>query len=118
MPLVDYRCDACGATREVFAPSPVADTAACADCGRLARRQYGLGGLLGVRPAKRAKDRLDRERATRTPMDAAERQRLHDHQIGLDHAHGHGHDDSHGHGHDHAHDHDHPHDHDHHHAAD
>ena len=109
MPLVDYRCDACGATREVFAPSPVADTVACADCGATARRQYGLGGLLGVRPAKRAKDRLDRERVTRTPLDANERQRLHEHQAGHDHAHGHAHD--HPHDHDHSHDHDHPHDH-------
>jgi putative FmdB family regulatory protein len=111
MPLVDYRCDACGAIHEVFAPSPVADTIPCVDCGGLTRRQFGLGGLLGVRPAKRAKELLDRERATRTPLDATERQRLHDHQAGHDHAHGHTHDHDHGH--------DHPHDHDHHqHAAD
>jgi putative FmdB family regulatory protein len=105
MPLVDYRCDSCGATRETFAASPVADTTPCPDCGGVSRRQYGLGGLLGVRPAKRAKDRLDRERATREPMAAADRQRLHDHQHGHDHAHDHTHD--HPHGHDHAHGHDH-----------
>jgi putative FmdB family regulatory protein len=106
MPLVDYRCDSCGATREAFAASPVADTTTCPDCGGVSRRRYGLGGLLGVRPAKRAKDRLDRERATTKPMDAADRQRLHDHQHGHDH------------GHDHPHDHEHPHAHDHHHHAD
>ena len=108
MPLVDYRCDNCGATHEVFAASPVADALTCPACSGLARRQYGLGGLLGVRPAKRAKERLDNERATRTPMDAAGLHRLHEHQTGHDHSHGH----------DHPHDHDHSHDHDHHHHAD
>jgi putative FmdB family regulatory protein len=99
MPLVDFRCDACGVTHEVFAASPVADTVACPACGGAARRQYGMGGLLGVRPARRARDRLDRERATRTPMDAAARQRLRDHQHGHDHDHDHGHDHGHGHPH-------------------
>jgi putative FmdB family regulatory protein len=110
MPLVDYRCGTCGASREVFAPSPVADTVDCTECGGVARRQFGLGGLLGVRPAKRAKERLDSERANQTPMDAAARKRLHEHQRGHDHSHGHGHD--------HPHDHDHPHTPDHHHHAD
>ena len=87
MPLVDYRCDACAATHEVFASSPVADTIACPACGATARRRFGLGGLLGVRPARKAKDRLDRERATKAPMDAAARQRLRDHQHGHDHHH-------------------------------
>jgi putative FmdB family regulatory protein len=105
MPIVDYRCGECGVTREVNAPSPVADTLACPSCGGAARRQYGLGGLLGVRPARRAKERLDRERATKEPLDATARQRLHDHQ--------HGHDHDHPHNHDHDHAHDHPHDHPH-----
>ncbi len=107
MPLVDYRCDACAAVVEIFAPSPVADTIDCPDCGGAARRRFGLGGLLGVRPARQAKDRLDRERATRAPMDAASRQRLREHQHGHDHHHGpdHNHDDHH-HGHEH-HGHDH-----------
>jgi putative FmdB family regulatory protein len=109
VPLVDYRCDSCGSTREIFAASPMADVIACPECGGATRRQYGLGGLLGVRPAKRAKDRLDRERATRVPLDAADRQRLHDHQGGHDRTHGH----DHTHVHDHPHRHD-PHDHDHH----
>ena len=97
MPLVDYRCGACGATREVFAAAPVADVVECAACGGEARRQFGLGGLLGVRPARQARDRLDRERAGRVPMDAAARQRLREHQ------HGHDHDHAHQHGHDHQH---------------
>jgi hypothetical protein len=99
VPVVDYRCEDCGATVEVFATSPVAGTVACASCEGVARRQYGLGGLLGVRPAKRAKERLDYERANRTPMGPAARQRLHEHLQGHDHDH---------HDHDH-HDHDHGH---------
>jgi ribosomal protein S27E len=91
--LVDYRCDGCDAVHEVFAPSPVADTIACPDCGEVARRRFGLGGLLGVKPAKAAKDRLDRQRATRRPSS-------------WDPAHDHDH-------HHHTHDH---HDHEHHHA--
>ena len=97
MPLVDYRCDACATTHELFAPSPVADRLSCPSCGAVARRRFGIGGLLGVRPGRQAKDRLDRERATRAPMDAADRQRLRDHQHGHDHHHGH----DHPHGHDH-----------------
>src|SRR5881227_1388195 len=86
MPLVDYRCDACDTTHEVFAPSPVADSIPCPACGATARRKFGLGGLLGVRPARQARDRLDRERATHA----------------ADH-HTHGHDHHHHHGHDHHH---------------
>jgi putative FmdB family regulatory protein len=92
VPLVDYRCDACATVHEVFAASPVADAIACPACGGAAHRRFGLGGLLGVRPARRAKDRLDRERATQAPMDAAGRQRLRDHQHGHDHDHHHTHD--------------------------
>jgi putative FmdB family regulatory protein len=108
--LVDYRCNGCGATHEVFASSPVADSVACPDCGATARRRFGLGGLLGVRPARKAKERLDRERATKEPLDAAGRQRLRDHLHGHDHhhAHDHHHDDHDGHEHHHAHDHDAP----------
>ena len=91
MPLVDYRCGSCGATHEVFATSPVVDRITCPACGGGAQRRYGLGGLLGVRPARKAKDRLDRERATQVPMDAAARQLLRDHQHGHDHHHGHDH---------------------------
>lgn len=88
MTLVDYHCDACGATHEVFAPSPVPDTTTCPDCGGSARRRYGLGGLLGVRPARRARERLDRERAERaTNADA--------HAQGHVHHHGHHHHDHH-----------------------
>jgi putative FmdB family regulatory protein len=96
VPLVDYRCDACATVHEVFAPSPVVDTIACPACGRAAQRRFGIGGLLGVRPARQAKDRLDRERATKAPMDATSRQRLREHQHGHDHHH-----DDHHHGHDH-----------------
>ena len=87
MPLVDYRCDACAEQHEWFAPVPVADTMTCPSCGGTARRRFGLGGLVGVRPARQAKDRLDRERATRAPMDAAARQRVREHQHGHDHQH-------------------------------
>jgi hypothetical protein len=100
VPLVDYRCDDCTAVHEVFASSPVVDTIACPACGAAARRRFGLGGLLGVRPARQAKDRLDRERATKAPMDPASRQRLREHQHGHDHHHGPDHDHHH-HGHDH-----------------
>jgi hypothetical protein len=106
VPLVDYRCDGCAATHEVFASSPVADAIACPACGDTARRRFGLGGLLGVRPARKAKERLDRERATTAPLDPAARQRLRDHLHGHDHHHdGHHHSHDHHHGHDH-HDHD------------
>ena len=96
--LVDYRCDGCAAVHEVFAPSPVADAIACPACGAVARRRFGLGGLLGVRPARAAKDRLDRERATKPPLDAAGRPRLHDHHhatVTTDHDHHHHHDTGH-----------------------
>ena len=104
MPLVDYRCDACAATHEVLAASPIAAAIACPACGEIARRRFGLGGLLGVRPARKAKEGLDRERAIKAPLDAAARQRLRDHQHGHDHhhdGHQHGHDHDHHHGHDH-----------------
>jgi hypothetical protein len=107
--LVDYRCDGCAATHEVVASSPVADSIVCPDCGMVARRRFGIGGVLGVRPSRAAKERLDRERATKAPLDAAARRRLQDHL----HGHGHDHDAR---QHDHAghdHDHDHHHDHDH-----
>jgi len=106
--LVDYRCDVCAATHEVFASSPVADAIVCPACGATARRRFGLGGLLGVRPARKAKERLDRERATKAPLGAAARQRLLDHQRGHDHDHGHhhSHDHHHGQGHHHGHEHD------------
>ena len=88
--LVDYRCDGCDRVHEVFAPSPVADAITCPECGAVARRRFGLGGLLGVRPARTAKDRLDRERATKPPLDAAGGQRLRHHH-GHDHHHSHHH---------------------------
>jgi hypothetical protein len=107
--LVDYRCDGCAATHEVVASSPVADSIVCPECGMLARRRFGIGGLLGVRPGRAAKDRLDRERATRAPLDAPARRRLQDHLHGHDHV-AHQHDaDGHEHHHDHHHDHDHDH---------
>jgi hypothetical protein len=90
VPLVDYSCPSCSATHEVFASSPIADTIECLSCGADARRRYGIGGLLGVRPARRAKERLDRERATQPPMDVAAR-RHHDHHHGHDHKHSHDH---------------------------
>jgi len=93
VPLVDYRCETCAAVQEIFAPSPVAETAVCQMCGGVARRQFGLGGLLGVRPARQAKDRLDRERATMAPAPAGAHPHHHDH-------HGHDHHHDHGHGHD------------------
>jgi len=95
VPLVDYRCDHCDTVHEVFAPSPVADAIACPDCGERARRRFGLGGLLGVRPARAARDRLDRERATKPPPDAAAYQRAHDHHHHHHHGHHHGPDDHH-----------------------
>jgi putative FmdB family regulatory protein len=91
VPLVDYSCPSCGATHELFAASPIAETIACPSCGAAAQRRFGLGGLLGVRPARRAKDRLDRERATQAPMDAGARRRLREHQHGHDHHHDHHH---------------------------
>jgi hypothetical protein len=99
VPLVDYSCPSCSDTHEVFASSPIAETIECPSCGADAQRRYGLGGLLGVRPARRAKDRLDRERATQAPMDAAARQRLRAHQHGHEHHHSHDHDHQHGHDH-------------------
>jgi hypothetical protein len=107
--LVDYRCDGCAATHEVVASSPVADSIVCPDCGARARRRFGIGGLLGVRPARAAKERLDRERSMKPPLDATARQRLHDHLRGDGHdhvAHQHGNDGHHDH---HHHDHDHVH---------
>ena len=88
MPLVDYRCEPCATTHEVFAPSPVPDVMTCPACGGLARRRFGLGGLLGVRPARQARERLDRERATQSA----------DHGRPVHHPHEH---DHHGHHHDH-----------------
>jgi hypothetical protein len=98
---VDYRCDGCGATHEVYASSPVADDIVCPDCGATARRRFGLGGLVGVKPSRKAKDLLDRERATKAPLDAGERRRLQEHL----HGHGHHHADHHDHHHADHHDH-------------
>jgi putative FmdB family regulatory protein len=98
--LVDYRCDHCGAVHEVFAPSPVADAIACPDCGEPARRRFGLGGLLGVRPARAARDRLDRERATKPAVDLTAHPPTYHH-----HGHGHAPGDGHDHGPDHHHHH-------------
>lgn len=88
--LVDYRCDGCDAVHEVFAATPVAESITCPGCGGVARRRFGLGGLLGVKPAKAAKDRLDRQRATRQPVPWDPKQD-HDHH----HHHHHGHDHHH-----------------------
>ena len=111
---MDYRCGACAATHEVLAAFPIAAAIACPACGETARRRFGLGGLLGVRPARKAKEGLDRERAIKAPLDAAARQRLRDHQHGHDHHHvGHqqSHDPDHLGDHHQGHDHDHNHDH-------
>jgi putative FmdB family regulatory protein len=89
MPLVDYRCEPCMTTHEVFAASPVADVIACPACGGPARRRFGLGGLLGVRPARQARERLDRERALAPKAQDHHGHSHHDH----DH-HGHSHDHS------------------------
>jgi putative FmdB family regulatory protein len=94
MPLVDYRCEGCGRTTDVFAPNPVPEEVTCDACGGAARRQFGLGGLLGVKPAKRAKELLDRERAT-TPRPAGGRPH-HDHHQHHHHHHHHDHDHDHG----------------------
>jgi putative FmdB family regulatory protein len=91
VPLVDYSCPSCGAIHERFAASPIAATIECPSCGADAQRRYGVGGLLGVRPARQAKERLDRERATQAPTDAAARRRLREHQHGHHH-HEHSHD--------------------------
>jgi hypothetical protein len=85
--LVDYRCDGCAATHEVVASSPVADSIVCPQCGALARRRFGIGGLLGVRPGRAARERLDRERATKAPLDVPARRRLQDHLHGHSHDH-------------------------------
>jgi hypothetical protein len=96
--LVDYRCEGCAATHEVVASSPVADSIVCPRCGALARRRFGIGGLLGVRPGRAAKERLDRERATKAPLDAPARRRLQDHLHGHSHDHvAHAHDTDHHH---------------------
>ena len=99
--LVDYRCGACGAVTEEFVASPIPAMSICGTCGGPARRVYGGAGLLGVGLRKAAKDRLDRERAERTPSAGAGAGGSHDH----DHHH-HGHSPGH-----HDHDHDHGHDH-------
>jgi hypothetical protein len=43
--LVDYRCTACGALEERWAPSPPPATAACSSCGDVARRAWAAIGL-------------------------------------------------------------------------
>jgi hypothetical protein len=91
VPLVDYRCEACATTHEIFAGSPVPDSIACPSCGSAARRKFGLGGLLGVRPARRARERLDEERATQPKDHGHHDHRHHDH-----HQHHHEHDHQHG----------------------
>ena len=52
--LVDFCCDTCGATVERFVSVPIADAVECEECGGRARRHFGFGAVLGVRPARRA----------------------------------------------------------------
>jgi putative FmdB family regulatory protein len=93
MPLVDYRCEPCTTTHEVFTTSPVPEAIACPLCGGPARRRFGLGGLLGVRPARGARERLDRERAMQPKDQRHQSHHHHDHDHD-GHHHGHGHDHS------------------------
>jgi putative FmdB family regulatory protein len=93
MPLVDYRCKGCATTHEIFVGSPVPDSIECPSCGGAARRKFGLGGLLGVRPARRARERLDQERATQPKDHGPHDHHHHDHhQLHHEHDHQHGRD--------------------------
>jgi predicted nucleic acid-binding Zn ribbon protein len=98
--LVEYRCDSCGASTDRFVATPIPSESPCGACGASARRRFGGAGLLGVKPKKAGRDRLERERAEKAP--SAGGAAAHHHH---DHHHGHGHNHSSGHDHPHPHPH-------------
>ncbi len=83
--LVDYRCTECGAVEEVAVERPAPSERPCTACHSTARRVFGGFSQPG-RAKKGAQERLDRERATRTPSPAG-----HSHDHGHGHSHGPGH---------------------------
>lgn len=53
MPTYQYRCDTCGRFDLMRAMADVEATPACPDCGKAARRVFGLPGVATVDPGMR-----------------------------------------------------------------